>query len=97
MVFVDFYHESNLMPFRICSARPADIGGLARMVCPLMTQSGHLMHDHSIGSMAGQVKTSSGELPLIDRLSALTVAIIKDGPDSIYVQRCPLIALRTSS
>jgi hypothetical protein len=42
------------------------------------------MHDHSIGIMAAQVKTSSNELPLIDRLSALTVAIIKDEPDAMH-------------
>ena len=42
------------------------------------------MHDHSIGIMAAQVKTSSSELPLIDRLSALTVAIIKDEPDAMH-------------
>jgi len=42
------------------------------------------MHDHSIGFMAAQVKTSFGELPLIDRLSALTVAIIKHEPDAMH-------------
>jgi hypothetical protein len=42
------------------------------------------MHDHSIGIVAAQVKTSSSELPLIDRLSALTVAIIKDEPDAMH-------------
>jgi hypothetical protein len=49
-----------------------------------LTQSGHPMHDHSIGFMAAQVKTSSGELPLIDRLSAFTVAIIKDEPAAMH-------------
>jgi hypothetical protein len=44
------------------------------------------MHDHSIGIMAAQVKTSSNELPLIDRLSALTVAII-DGASSKVVKK----------
>jgi hypothetical protein len=34
--------------------------------------------------MAAQVKTSSSELPLIDRLSALTVAIIKHEPDAMH-------------
>jgi hypothetical protein len=42
------------------------------------------MHDHSIGIVAAQVKTSSSELPLIDRLSALTVATIKDEPDAMH-------------
>ena len=42
------------------------------------------MHDHSIGIVAAQVKTSSSELPLIDRLSALTVAIIKDEPNAMH-------------
>lgn len=42
------------------------------------------MHDRSIGFMAAQVKTSFGELPLIDRLSALTVAIINDEPDTMH-------------
>jgi hypothetical protein len=36
--------------------------------------------------MAAQVKTSSSELPLIDRLSALTVAII-DGASSKVVKK----------
>ena len=44
------------------------------------------MHDHSIGIVAAQVKTSSSELPLIDRLSALTVAII-DGASSKVVKK----------
>ena len=44
------------------------------------------MHDHSIGIVAAQMKTSSSELPLIDRLSALTVAII-DGASSKVVKK----------
>ena len=50
------------------------------------------MHDHSIRIVAGQVKTSSSELPLIDRLSALTVAIIKDEPDATLVSVAALVA-----
>ena len=44
------------------------------------------MHDHSIGIVAAQMKTSSSELHLIDRLSALTLAII-DGASSKVVKK----------
>ena len=44
------------------------------------------MHDHSIGIVAAQSgKDSTEELPVIDRLSALTVAIIKkDEPNAMH-------------
>ena len=38
----------------------------------------------TIGIMAAQIKLHSVELPLIDRSSALTVAIIKDEPDAMH-------------